>query len=541
MPARGTLLLRLALTPALAALVLACASATPTPAATPNASAVTTATVAAAPPPAPALPPLPEGPELKLSIVGFSDFHGWLVPLEPKGFTRFYGGLANIAAMLEHKERLDPRTSLVVDNGDMWTGPMESTLLKGESVVAAYNALGVTAVNVANHEFDFGQEVLKQRLSEARFPFLGANIVKAGSLEPAPLFKPYVIVDRGGVKVAIIGLTFQDTPRTTLAKHVAGLEFRPYAETLRRVVPAVRGEGADVVLVLFHDTVDEIKKCLEALPDLGITAVIAGQNHRKESATVHDTPIVNPGPFGRSYVRFDVVVDRATKKLVSRGFELVDVTGEIASPAYPPKAELVGLVESARQRAKTLGGEVVGQLARPLPVGTFDNTPVGQMIVDAWLDALPHADFAISNHGSLRQPLPAGDVTVGDVLGVLPFENNLFVVKLTGKQLKEELANDGPVVAGLTWKFREDSKKGRVVVSAADRLGRMIDDRKVYRVVINDFMYFGGDGFRFREHDADPEDTGLSLREPVLRALRGAAANAQPLDPPAGARAVKVR
>jgi hypothetical protein len=103
-------------------------------------------------------------------------------------------------------------------------------------------------------------------------------------------------------------------------------------------------------------------------------------------------------------------------------------------------------------------------------------------------------------------------VTVGDVLGVLPFENNLFVVKLTGKQLKEELANDGPVVAGLTWKFREDAKKGRVVVSAADRLGRMIDDRKVYRVVINDFMYFGGDGFRFREHDADPEDSGLSLR-----------------------------
>jgi 5'-nucleotidase/UDP-sugar diphosphatase len=537
MSVRGTLLLRLAQAPAIAALALACASATPPPAATPSTPSVATATVAAAP----ALPHLPEGPELKLSVVGFSDFHGWLVPLEPKGFTRFYGGLANIAAMLEHKERLDPRTSIVVDNGDMWTGPMESTLLKGESVVAAYNALGITAANVANHEFDFGQDVLEQRLSEARFPFLGANIVKAGSLEPAPLFKPYVIVDRGGVKVAIIGLSFQDTPRTTLAKHVAGLEFRPYAETLRRVVPAARAEGAVVVVVLFHDTVDEIKKCLESLPDLGITAVIAGQNHRKESASVHDTPIVNPGPFGRSYVRFDLVVDRVTKTLVSRGFELVDVTGEIAAPAFPPKPELLGLVESARQRAKALGGELVGQLARPLPVGTFDNTPVGQMIVDAWLDALPHADFAISNHGSLRQPLAAGDVTVGDVLGVLPFENNLFVVKLTGKQLKEELANDGPVVAGLTWKYREEPKKGRTVVSAADRLGRMIDDRKVYRVVINDFMYFGGDGFKFREHDADPEDTGLSLREPVLRALRAAAANAQPLDPPAGARAQKLR
>jgi 2',3'-cyclic-nucleotide 2'-phosphodiesterase (5'-nucleotidase family) len=470
-------------------------------------------------------------------VIGISDFHGWLSPLEPKGFGKFYGGIANIGAMLAHKEKLDPASSIIVDNGDMWTGPTESTFLRGEPVIQAYNELGVTAVNIANHEFDFGTEVLKAREAEAHFPFLGANIAKAGTKERPAFAKPYTIVERDGVKVAIVGLSYEDTPHTTLATHVAGLEFRPYGEVLKEVVPEVKAQGAEAVVVLFHDTAQVIGEVLKTVPGLGITAVVAGQDHRKSDTTIEGTPVVNPGPFGRSYVRFDVAVDRASHQ-ATVSYQIVDVSGEVAAPAFPPAPKLVAVAEAARQKAQSLSSEVLGRLSIPLPVGSFGDSPLGNLIADSWLAAFPKADVAICNHGAIRQPLGAGPVTIGDLIGTIPFENNLYLVHLTGKQLKEQLAIDGPAVAGLTWKYKQ-TPKGRTVVGAVDKAGQPINDAKKYAVVINDFMYFGGDGYGFKDVDATPEDTGLSIREPLIRMLRAAEAGSHAVEPQTGARAAK--
>ena len=87
----------------------------------------------------------------RVAVIAIADFHGWLLPLEPKNFNKYYGGIANLAALLEHKEKLDPKNSIIVDNGDMWTGPTVSTILRGEPVIQAYNAIGVTAATVSNH------------------------------------------------------------------------------------------------------------------------------------------------------------------------------------------------------------------------------------------------------------------------------------------------------------------------------------------------------------------------------------------------------
>jgi 2',3'-cyclic-nucleotide 2'-phosphodiesterase (5'-nucleotidase family) len=477
----------------------------------------------------------------RLSVFALSDFHGWLLPLEPKGFSKFYGGVANIGGFLSHRERFDKASSLILDNGDMWTGPTESTFLRGASVIEAYNTLGVDAVNIANHEFDFGIEVLRARASEAKFPFLGANIVKAGTNDHPDFVKPFSILERDGVKIGVLGLSFLDTPRTTLAKHVAGLEFQAYVGTLKRYVPEMKKAGADVVIVLFHDVLETVETVIKQVPELQIDAVVAGQNHRKGQALVGKTPIVNPGPFGRSYVRFDIDVDRASKKVGSVKHEIVDVTGEVGAPSFAPSPELMAVAESARQRAKNLSGEVLGRLAKPLPQGTFADSPLGHFIVDTWLAALPDVDVAVCNHGALRQPLPSGPVTLGDLLGVMPFENNLFIVKITGKQLKSQLAIDSPVVSGITWSYRESKDGTRSVVSLVDRVGKPLEDAKKYTVAVNDFMYTGGDGFGFKELDGAPEDTGLSWRQPVIRALRLAESSNRKSEPQSTARARAVK
>ncbi len=475
-----------------------------------------------------------------LEIVGLSDFHGWLLPLEPREFPRYYGGIANIAGMLRHKEGLTATNSLILDNGDMWTGPTESTLLRGESVIQAYNALGVAAANVANHEFDFGTEILRARAAEAKFPLLGANVVRTGTDEHPDFLRPYTIVERMGLKVGIIGLTYIDTPKTTLAKHVEGLEFRPYEETLRKYVPRMRAEGAELIVVLFHDEIGVVEGVIHNVGDLHITAVIAGQNHRKGTAETDGVPIVNPGPFGRSYVRFDVHFDPATHQVQKVDHEIVDVTGEVGAPLYPPAPELVAIAEAARQKALSLTNENLGRVDHPLQVGTFDQSPLGNFVVDAWLRTIRQADFAMLNLGALRQPIGSGMISMGDLMSALPFENNLYVVKLTGKQLKAELAIDDPIVGGLSWSYAE-SGKTRKVISVVDQVGKPIKDGTTYKVAILDFMYTGGDGYTFKDADTAPEDTGLSWREPIMRELRTAESTNRILSPPSTARARKVR
>lgn len=475
-----------------------------------------------------------------VKIVALSDFHGWLLPLEPRGFPRYYGGIANLAGMLEHKEALTDDNTVILDNGDMWTGPTESTLLRGESVIQAYNALGVDAANIANHEFDFGVEILRARTTEARFPFLGANVVKAGTSEHPDFLAPYVILERMGYKVGVLGLSYVDTPKTTLAKHVAGLEFKPYAPTLKEYVPKLKAAGAEIVVVLFHDEIEIVEETMKKVGDLGVHAVVAGQNHRKGRTEVNGTPIVNPGPFGRSYVRFDVLMDEAARSVKSVEHEIVDVTGEVGAPPFPPSPDLVAIAESARQKAKTLSDDVLGRVKKPLPIGTFDNSPLGHFVVDSWLKSMPEADLAILNLGALRQPLGSGPVTVGDLVSVLPFENNVYIVKVTGKELKQQLEIDGPIVSGITWSFRERKGK-RKVVNVVDRVGKKIKDDKTYRIAILDFMYTGGDGYSFKDLDTSPVDTGLSWREPVMRALRIAESTNRELRTASGARARRVR
>ncbi|MCB9652352.1 MAG: bifunctional metallophosphatase/5'-nucleotidase [Deltaproteobacteria bacterium] len=522
---------------ALLALTLAACGGAAQQAPAPGAGTVTATVAAAAPAPAPVAPP---ATDTVIKVVAVSDFHGWLLPLEPNHYTRYFGGIANLAGTLEHRDGVTGANSVILDNGDMWTGPTESTILRGESVVEAYNAMGLTAANVANHEFDFGVEILRARAQEAKFPFLGANLYEAGTDRHPDFVAPYVIVKRQGVKVGVVGLSYIDTPKTTLAKHVANLEFRDYGETLKKVVPEVKAAGAQVIVVLFHDELAKAQDVIKANADLGITAVVAGQNHRREQVEVAGIPVVNPGPFGRSYVRFDVTVDNKTGAVTKVVPETVEVTGEVGAPPFPPSPELARIAEGARQKAKTLASETLGRFAKPLPVGDFTNSPLGHVVVDSWLAEFPEVDFAMLNHGALRQPLPAGPVTMGDVVSALPFENNLLITTMTGQAIKAQLEIDHPIVGGMSWSYREQ-KNVRKVASLVDRVGKPIRDDKSYTVIILDFMYMGGDGFTFKQFDTAPVDTGISWRQPVLHGLRSAEASNRKISPKVGARARKVR
>ena len=259
---------------------------------------------------APAERAVPPPAIVTLSIVGTNDLHGGILPRDGRGGLALLGGYVK---NLRDARARDGGAVLLIDAGDMFQGTLESNTTEGAPVIAAYNVLGYTAAAVGNHEFDFGpvgpaatprapgddpRGALKARASEARFPFLAANLVDASSgraVEWANV-KPTVLVQAAGVKVGIVGVMTRAALTATIAANVGGLSVSPLAETIRGHATALRAQGAAVVIVTAHaggrcsnfdqpvdlsscEPASEIFTVARALPRGLVDAIVAGHSH----------------------------------------------------------------------------------------------------------------------------------------------------------------------------------------------------------------------------------------------------------------------
>ena len=435
--------------------------------------------------------------------------------------------MAQLLGYWRHALDYRPDEVLTISGGDAWTGPYESTVLHGRPVVEIMNLAGYDAQTIGNHDFDFGPEELLKRAREARFPLLAANVYRVGSQVRPPYAVGSTTVRVGDARVGVVGLANIDTPVVTHPRNVAGLSFTEYEGALRREVAALRSTGVDVVVVMIHQEVEALLPLVPLLRELGVQFVGSGHSHMP-SLTVDrgaapgpedDVILCNPGPYARSFCRALLRFEGTPPRLVAHEEEIVRVGGVIGEVSYPSAPEIDAVITRAREQASSAGDEELARSVRGLSRADPDER-LGHLVVDAWLDALPFTQVAITNAGGLRQDIDPGPVTVRTVVGVLPIENYLVVIELTGAQLKEALAHPQTIAGGVRFKYRCSEDGWRDLVSAADQEGRPIDDAKVYKVVVNEFIYRGGDRYRLREFDPNPEETALHWREPVVRYLR---------------------
>ena len=461
-----------------------------------------------------------------------TDEHGWLVPLEDKKRGIALGGVVEIYDRFVQNERLGTPNVAVLSAGDMWTGPYESTLLEGRSMVESMNRMGYAAAAIGNHEFDFGQNVLATRHSEAKFPFLAANLKDAKTGATPAWAKPFVVIEVGGIRLGVLGLANIDSRTTADPRHMEGIEFLPYAATLETWVPQLRAQNVDEVIVLMHDRPSIAVGLTPVLRKLGAHVVAAGHAHPAERvvdrgavASVDDDLIIcDGGAFLRTYCRVDLTFKGSA--LATGDATIVPVERRIDEPVRAPDAVLAGVVANAKAVADRTGGEVLIESQRPITRG---DGALGQLVVDAWLAALPYAQVALTNAGGLRQDLDAGPVRVRDVVSVMPFNNTLVVVDITGAQLREALSNPQAVIGGARFTYR-GGKDAREVVNVVDDLGRAIAPEARVKVIVNDFMYRGGDHFRFESYDTKPDETAVDWRDPVMKLLRATRAKGRTLD-----------
>jgi 5'-nucleotidase / UDP-sugar diphosphatase len=441
--------------------------------------------------------------EDRIQLLHTDDIHGHLdadIVQSASASSSFRaGGMAQLAGQVAAFRGRAPQRTLLVDAGDAWQGTFISNENKGSAVTQAMNLMRYDALAVGNHDFDWGQDVLAQRASEATFPFLAANVVETKTGRSPPYLKPFEVKDLGIARVGIIGLTNPGSATIIKATSVAGLQFRPAADSVRPLIDEVRTQ-ADVIVVAAHIGTAEATQLARDVP--GIDVIIAAHDHLPvQTARVEGrTTIVDAGAYTQYLGRLEIVVDRATRKMKDavRGGAVVPIA---ANANVKPDPEIAKLVEERRADAEKYTARVVGRTTEPLS-NLREETAFGNLITDAFVEyGGQHGwrtDVAFYNMAGVRASFPAGQLTFGQLYEALPFSNTVVNVDLTGAQLAEIIDRAVCVtgrlhMGGVIVSFRFDNGTPNCVKSITVG-GAPLVAARTYHVATIDYLLLGGDG-----------------------------------------------
>lgn len=423
-------------------------------------------------------------------ILYVNDFHGFVDPHQPKGGTELLGGVAHLAGAVAQLRREKP--TLLLAAGDMIQGSNWANLFYGQSVIDLMNLMKFDAMVVGNHEFDFGQEALRKRIAQARFPVLGANV------EGFPPLKPYVLKELPGVKVAVVGVVTADTPSLTHPRSVAGLKFGPPEATLKKYAPELK-KKADLLIVLAHLGHQAERRLAEKVS--GIDLIIGGHSHTKVlcPVVVGNTVIVQAWEHGKALGVLDLTVKDG--KIIQYQGRLEEIKPGVAKA--DPKVQK--LVASYQSRLDARLNQTIGQAGVDLDgeKAKTKETNLGDLIADILKEAAG-AEVAIINGGGLRASINKGPITVRDIYSALPHDNYLVAFRLTGQQIREALEHGVsglekhpgkfPQVSGLTFTYSRAAPPGARVKEILVNGQPLAPERK-YLMATHDFLAAGGDGY----------------------------------------------
>lgn len=456
---------------------------------------------------------------VELTVLHINDFHGNLLPRPGKEGKPATGGMARIAKMVSEEREKDPGGVLLLSAGDMFQGTPTSNLFRGRPVIETMNRMGFDAMTVGNHEFDWGMEAFQDLRKAAAFPFLSANIVdERGALLPG--VKPYILLRKKGLKIAVIGVTTPETHYATKPGNMKGYKVIAVDKVLPPLVDKVRKDGAGPVIVLSHLGLDEDREMASKVS--GIDLIVGGHSHTevKRTVVVGTTLIVQAGYYGQQLGVLKISVDAASGKII-RYPEKRILRKVKAGPNDPVDEAVAGIIRKYDDQIRKEFGRVVGETRVDLAKRPFESN-LGNLVCDAMREATGAA-LAIQNNGGIRTTIPKGKITLEQVFMLLPFDNNLMTMDLTGAQiasiLEQNAKTDGMLqVSGLKVVYDLSAPEGSRVKELYVG-GRPSEPSRIYRVTTNDFLAAGGDRFRtFR--DGKNAVIGDDVREAFLEYLK---------------------
>lgn len=475
--------------------------------------------------------------EYNLTILHTNDFHARFEPIskydgpcgaEDNTAGECFGGSGRLmTAITKARERAG--NSILVDGGDQFQGTLFYTQYKGALAAEMMNQMGYDAMTVGNHEFDDGPEVLRGFMDALEFPVLMSNAdVTAEPLLADKLAKSTVI-EKGGEQIGLIGLTPQDTHE--LASPGDNITFSDPVAAVQGEVDLLIARGVNKIIVLSHSGYSVDQKV--AAETTGVDVIVGGHtntllsntNERAEGpypTMVGETAIVQAYAYGKFLGELNVTFDDEGNITKAEGEPL------IMDAAVTEDQDTVDRIAEAAKPLEEIRNRVVADTAEAID-GERGNCraqecSMGNLVADAMLDRVKDQgiDVAIANSGGLRASIDAGEVTMGEVLTVLPFQNTLSTFQVTGAQLIEALENgvsqheEGagrfPQVAGMSFAFDPKAEAGSRI-SDVMVAGAPIDLEKTYGAVSNNYVRNGGDGYAMFKDAANAYDYGPDLAD----------------------------
>jgi 2',3'-cyclic-nucleotide 2'-phosphodiesterase (5'-nucleotidase family) len=426
-----------------------------------------------------------------LTLLQINDVYS-IAPLE-----NGLGGLARVATLKQNLAQ-SGRTPFMVLAGDFLSSSVESTVFKGEQMIAALNAAGLDLATLGNHEFDFGADLLVQRMAEAKWQWVVSNVIDVRTGKPIGGAPPYVVRTFGSLKVGFLGLCIaSEGIRSDTLKQV---QIIPPAEAVAQWLPALRGEGADVIVAVTHLTFAEDRELAERFPE--ITLIIGGHEHFPITATENRTLISKAGSDAKYVARIDV--NRRPNGTIEQFYELLPITNALADE---PRTKAI--VDSYEARLGLELNTVIGRTSTPLDAVSVRlraaETNAGNLVADA-MRADTGAQIAILNSGGIRgdRVYAAGPITRREILEMEPFGNvdctlsvsgaTVLAILESGAAKLPSAAGQFPQVSGLTFTVDARAPTGQRVrdVKVA---GVALNPSQTYTLTVPDFMLDGGDGY----------------------------------------------
>jgi 2',3'-cyclic-nucleotide 2'-phosphodiesterase / 3'-nucleotidase / 5'-nucleotidase len=479
----------------------------------------------------------------RLRVIGLNDFHGAFESRKGARGQSFGGAGALVAAIRQAQAACTPPScySVIVDGGDEFQGTPASNLAYGRTVVTLFDSIGVTASALGNHEFDYGQDSLRARIRQASYPILSANLRDTLGRVPSWI-RQDTLVQRGPLKIGIIGISTVETPRTTRAINVTDLRFIDPAPVVSERARLLRARGADVIVVAGHvgGFCNDQRVCDGEIFEMvnrltsPVDVVVSGHTHSLVNTVLRGVPIVQARSRGEAIDIVDLAVGDTTARRagdINSSRVLRAEVHDVLADALPPDPQAARIAAKAVAAVAPIIAQPVGRILADMRRDSSQYA-LGNLVADAMRESA-RSDIAVMNNGGIRANLLAGDVNYGRLYEVQPFGNTLYTMRVRGSDLQAYLSrlvagsSLRAHVSGVTIRYDPGRPADDRIVSVKIG-GSPISPSRIYTITLNDFMATGGDGLGLAGVALDTRATNTVDLDALIAYVRARPAGVSP-------------
>jgi len=501
--------------------------------------------------------------DLLLDIMFTNDIHGGIdrypATFMNPDFPPVLGGGGSAATYIKRVRTLSKtgtRDNLLIDAGDFFQGHPVGTISEGRSVITYMNMIGYDFMTIGNHEFDLGEDVLIKTLKMAEFPILSCNIVKKGTTELVDYAEPYKIIEKLGLRIGVIGLTTTDTEQMSFPDNIKNVDFLPAKNQVQKYVDIVKEKKVDLVILIAHMGLpydpqpaydarylnpDEEKEerrwgydAQEIAHEVeGIDILFGGHMHKGFAQPWEDpethTLVFQGYAYGSNVGHVTIKIDKDTKTI--SGYESPAINEGVLVTMFEDEFisdENIGDTILVMQRIAEEGmDEIIGEATMNITkIGSGTQNLIGNLVCEAMKD-YTDADFSFMNLGGIRDELSSGPISYRNVFSVMPFDNQIALIEVDGKFLKEIIETR---VSGSRHGLRTAGIK--VVINRKrenfNRISKLIiggepwQADKIYKIATSDFLLQGNAGLALLTKVPESQITRYEqgLRDVIVEYIR---------------------